>query len=222
MHNQPLAGTHEVARLLPYSPTLRHLLKSYGASLLLIYLERQEQDSFVLDVRRTSVLFHISRGVFMLHLWMLAVGWRSQRLHLVARKAGREFFTKTTRGAGALKPYCYVRLDADRVEIHRNKPRTQQLLAQAGLIEGGMCHTDGGGMDGYTPRLLSFAQQIRADAKQFASQVVDPMNDGRSRPGIKRKAHTRRPWTEERRAKRAATMAARSVGKSFSSEPPNE
>jgi hypothetical protein len=220
--NEQLASTQNVSAFMPYSPSLRHILKSYGASLLLIYLERERQDSFVLDIGRTIALFQVSRGRFMGHLWMIAVGWRSQRVRTIGRKAGREFVTKATRGTGSIKPYCYVRLDKDHIHVYRNKPRVQQLLAQAGLIPSTgnteMCASVIDEMDGIRPRLLSFDEQIREHTKEFAAQVIDPINDGRSRPGIVRKAHTRRPWTEERRAKHAATVQARSVGKRISSD----
>jgi hypothetical protein len=205
MQNQQLTSDEKPSLFMPYSPALRQLLGSYGASLLLIYLEREPQDHFTLHIDRTSVRLYLSPVTFWKHVRMIAVGWRAERSRSLARQAGREFLTRATRGSGAHKPYSYVRIDKRTLAFHRNRPRVNQLLAQAGLIPQSLCGNDGRGMGGFSSRLSEFDAEIMASAvtgaKSFVSEVLAPLNDARRKTGIKRSPHTRRPWTEERRAK---------------------
>lgn len=218
MQNQQYPSTAESAAFMPYSPALRQILQSYGASLLLIYFEGLQQDTFTLDIGRTIARFQVCSRVWWSHLRMIAVGWRSQRALFVARQAGREFVTRSRYGAGAHKPYSYLFLSKQTLRIQRNDPRVQQLFAQAGLPSTAVCLQDSEEMHGFSTRSENFARQISEHARAFSAQVVDPMNDGRRRPDIKRKPHHRRPWTEDRRAKFNRTIEERRGDKRVSSD----
>jgi len=123
-------------------------------------------------------------------------------------------------GAGAHKPYSYIRIDKNTLRINRNQHRLNQLLAQAGLIDPALCGKDFRENDHFSLENEDFARQIREHARSVHAQVIAPLNDARRRPGIVRAKHTRRGWTAERRAKYQASIERRrqSGGNSIISE----
>lgn len=210
MQNEQHASSEELPIFLPYSPRLRELLKSYGASLLLIYLEglfRATQDTaIVLDVDRTRRVFSLSPWGFWKHVTLIAVGWRSAKRRELARLAGREFLTRATRGAGAHKPYSYLRVNNSRtIEIHRHEPRVIQLLQASGIIPSQPGRTS----DTKTVSVHGFGAELSDFSAQTLVREVLASVDGRRAKGLKRKFAHRAKWTEERRMRFLETMARR-------------
>lgn len=222
--NAHLDHCHNSPPFLPYSPRLREILKSYGAALLLIYLEQHypaSQDRpnapVLVDLDRTRESLQVSSKVFWNHVWMLAVGWRSAKRLLLARQAGREFLTTAVRGSGAYKPYSYLRVDKQHIQLHRNHPRLRQLLVLAGVHEvsqaGALYEVTSVNDHGFSSFRSQVVDEIepargRDVAREMVKGLAD-LSDGRRKAGLKRRFARRSPWSEERRNKFLNTMKAR-------------
>lgn len=205
---------------LPFWPNLKANLRSHGAALLLIYLEVHfpaSQDSpnapVLVDVDRTRSDLVLSPNAFHQASSRIGVCWRSVRQLRVARQVGREFFTRATLGAGALKPYSYLAISRDKWELRRNTQRLKNLLAECNMPYpiGPIGTCDGDYVDGGAFHVQSARSSIVSGASLAAEfdRSLAGLSDGRRKPGLRRKEHSRAPWSEERRAKFMATMEAR-------------
>lgn len=209
---------------LPFWPSLKWVLRSHGAALLLIYLEvhfpapeGQPDAPILLDVDRTLLDLCLRPKALWLASARIAARWPTRRTLAVARQAGREFYTRQTMGAGTLKPYSYVPVTRHTWELRRNVPRLRHLLASCGIpwpIQQAAIYEDRhASLGGFQPSPSGFAADSAPVSGSELARALDKslagLSDGRRAAGLKRKWAARAPWTEERRAKFIGTMVAR-------------
>jgi hypothetical protein len=241
--HEPKSTPQESSTIEPlaYWPNLRRALRSHGAALLIIYLEVHwpiTQDTqngrVLLDIRRTQVDLQLPTNAFWRYANLISTIYPSRSARSAAVLAGREFWRSDLRTVGPVKLYSIMRNGyhhGDTLELRRNVPAIEQLFQSTGvsLIRPGgynsvqISKETGDSGHGFSANLLHFDLQIAGimaeTPAQAAAKLVQSMagvrvlQDGRSRKGIARKAHTRRPWTPERRAKVEATRARKQAEK---------
>jgi hypothetical protein len=209
---------------LPFWPSLKWTLRSHGAALLLIYLEVHFPASeaspsapILVDVDRIQRDLRVCPKALWLASARIAARHPTTRRLEAARRTGREFYTRTTMGAGALKPYSYVPITRHTWELRRNVPRLRQLLASCAIPwpiqQTAICEDRHAAHDGFHPFPSNFAVDSLdvgpasgAELAREMSRSIAGLGDSRRKTGLKRKPHTRSAWTDERRAKFMATV----------------
>jgi hypothetical protein len=205
---------------LPFWPNLKWTLRSHGAALLLIYLEvhfpapQDAPDASVLvDVDRTRLDLRLTSDALYQAMRRIAARWPTLRTLRVARQVGREFFTRHTLGAGALKPYSYMPVSKLQWQLRRNTPRLKSLMRECdmpyplplqGVYDKRNVAIEAHHVQNTHSQPLSGALL----ASEYARSIAG-LSDGRRQPGLRRREHSRAPWTAERRAKFMATMVRR-------------
>lgn len=212
---------------LPFWPSLKWALRSHGAALLLIYLEvhfpapeASPGAPILVDVDRMQRDLCLCPKALWQASARIAVRHPTARKLDAARRTGREFYTRQTMGAGTLKPYRYVPVTRHTWELRRNVPRLRQLLDSCAIpwpiLQPAICEDRHAEHEGFRPTPTNFgavsldsgAASDAVLAREMARSIAG-LDDGRRKTGLKRKPHTRSPWTDERRAKFLATVTAK-------------